>query len=395
MRVLFIGYAVSEDAANVLSGASVAGNRMQLGFLRVLAEPTGDFAVDSLTVLPLAAFPRDRTLWVREGDVDLGGSNVSRRLSFVNLPVLKQIMQVVSGIRVGGRLMRAHKYDRILAFNMYPQVGIPAWWLGRWFRVPVVSLLADLPIDQDPDRQVASKAMMVVHNELTRRLIRTCEGVIVLNQCAAQRYAPQAACLLLDGAIDASLDPPDLEMGVHGPKNIVFTGALVQYNGILPLIDAMRLVRTQDLVLDVYGDGQLATSVRDAASSEPNINYHGKVGSSAMASIQKGAFLLINPRVVADPISEVTFPSKVLEYMLSGTPILSTRLNGLRGEYEDKMYFIEGESAQSIAFAIDDLASRPPSELRDMGAKARRFVLHERSWAARAAAIRDFLAHGV
>jgi len=368
---------------------------MQLGFLRVLAEPTGDFAVDSLTVLPLAAFPRDRTLWVREGDVDLGGSKVSRRLSFVNLPVLKQIMQVVSGIRVGGRLMRAHKYDRILAFNMYPQVGIPAWWLGRWFRVPVVSLLADLPIDQDPDRQVASKAMMVVHNELTRRLIRTCEGVIVLNQCAAQRYAPQAACLLLDGAIDARLDPPDLEMGVLGPRNIVFTGALVQYNGILQLIDAMRLVRTQDVVLDVYGDGQLASFVRDAASSEPNINYHGKVGSSAMASIQKGAFLLINPRVVADPISEVTFPSKVLEYMLSGTPILSTRLNGLRGEYEDKMYFIEGESAQSIAFAIDDLTSRPPSELRDMGAKARRFVLHERSWAARAAAIRDFLAHGV
>ena len=40
-------------------------------------------------------------------------------------------------------------------------------------------------------------------------------------------------------------------------------------------------------------------------------------------------------RVVNDPIAQVTFPSKTFEYLLSGTPVLSTRLNGYTHEYDE------------------------------------------------------------
>ena len=395
MRLLFLGYAVSEIEANRLEGASIAGNRMQLGIINALTDQPDGVVLDAVTVWPIAPFHQSGTLWVRDVEIDLGGSKSAKRVGFLNLPVLKQLTQILAVMRAGTRLARAHEYDYVFTFNMFPQVGVPAWLISRLFRIPVVCLLADPPIDYLPNRRGLSKVVMHAYFALTTRLLRTCAGAIVLNQCAAERYAPQAAWLLMDGAVDGDSAPRAIQRVHGGPKRVVFTGGLVEYNGIMELIGAMRLVRSEDVVLDLYGTGPLAELARRAAKTEPNINYHGRVSSDAIPGIQQEAFLLINPRRVDDPMSEVTFPSKILEYMLSGTPVLSTRLNGFTEEYEDKMFFMRHGTAEEIARAIDDLARRAPDELRDTAAKARGFVLEERSWAARGSLLRRFLSSGM
>jgi len=395
MRLLFLGYAVSGIEANRLEGASIAGNRMQLGIINALTDQPNGVILDAVTVWPIAPFHQSATLCVREGVIDLGDLKSAKRVGFLNLPVLKQLIQILAVMRTGTRLARVHEYDYVFAYNMFPQVGVPAWLIGRLFRIPVVCLLADPPIDHLPSRRGISKAVMHAYFALTTRLLRTCAGVIVLNQCAAERYAPQAARLLMDGAVDVDSAPGVIQRVQGGPKRVVFTGSLVEYNGIMELIEAMRLVRSEDVVLDLYGIGPLAEFARRAARTEPKINYHGRVSSDAIPGIQQEAFLLINPRRVDDPMSEVTFPSKILEYMLSGTPVLSTKLNGLTEEYEGKMFFMSHGTAEEIAHAIDDLVRRAPDELRDTAQRAREFVVEERSWAARGSLMRRFLSSGM
>jgi glycosyltransferase involved in cell wall biosynthesis len=397
MRVLFLGYAVAECEANRLSGASISGNRMQLGLIKALLSQPEGVKVDALTVFPIAAFPTDSTLWVNETVIDVGDSMRALRVGFLNLPVVKQVMQALAAARAGMGMCRNGNYDIILTYNMYPQIGLAAWWIGRRLGIPVVSLLADLPIDDDPNRSWLSKVLMQVFNGVTTRLIRTCGAVIVLNECAAERYAPQAKRLVVDGAVDAGSESSCMRTKIvsGGTRRVVFTGALTQYNGVVELVRAMSMVRSEDLVLDIYGDGPLSELTREVASGLPNVNYYGRVESDAIAKIHRDAFLLINPRRIYDPISEVTFPSKILEYMLSGTPILTTKLNGFTDEYSGKLYFMLDGSPEGIARAIDDLAELAPDELRETGARARKFVIDERSWAARGPLIHRFLSEQV
>lgn len=394
MKVLFLGYAVSESQADLLSGASIAGNKMQLGLIWSLVQSPQAPRIDAVTVFPMAPFPKDRKICIRRACIDLGRSQRSRRVGFLNVPVLKQITQALAVTLEGVFLTRRNRYDCVLAYNMYPQVGIAAWLIGRLFHIPVVLLLADPPVEQDANRRGFSKILVGLFNGLTERLICTCGAVIVLNSSAAERYAPRAKRLVIDGAVDPGSVPTPVHRPANGggtEKHVVFTGALASYNGIAEMIEAMQLIRSDDVLLEIYGDGPLADHVRDAASSTMNITYHGRVGSSTIARIHQEAFLLVNPRRIDDQISKVTFPSKMLEYMLSGTPVLTTRLNGFTSDYEGKVFFTKDDSARSIATAIDDLACRPISELQKTADDARAFVLATRSWAARGPEIASFL----
>ena len=101
--------------------------------------------------------------------------------------------------------------------------------------------------------------------------------------------------------------------------------------------------------------------------------------------------MLINPRVINDPIAEVTFPSKTFEYMLSGTPVLTTRLNGYSEEYEGKMIFTESDSAEQIAEGIEKVKKMGKEELENISREAKNFVMEKRCWSVQSKKIADFI----
>ena len=106
---------------------------------------------------------------------------------------------------------------------------------------------------------------------------------------------------------------------------------------------------------------------------------------------QKEAWLLINPRVVNDPIAQVTFPSKTFEYLLSGTPVLSTRLNGYTHEYDEAMIYLENDSPENIALAIEKISSYSANKLEKIADQGKKLVVECRNWEVQSSKILDFL----
>ena len=60
------------------------------------------------------------------------------------------------------------------------------------------------------------------------------------------------------------------------------------------------------------------------------------------------ATLLINPRFSNEEYTKYSFPSKNMEYMASGTPILTTKLPGMPKEYYEYIYLFEEESIEGM-----------------------------------------------
>ena len=64
-----------------------------------------------------------------------------------------------------------------------------------------------------------------------------------------------------------------------------------------------------------------------------------------------------------------------MEYMVSGTPVLTTKLPGMPKEYYDYIYLIEDESENGMMDSIITVLNLPREELIEKGKNAKDFVL--------------------
>ena len=390
-QIIYTGYAISESEALNASGVSVAGNKMQLNILRELSK-YDDLKICPITVYPCASYPMDSTLIYRKKYISLWDGQLSIRLGFINLPIIKQVCQILEMYWAIRKQLRDVPNAQLFAFNMYPQVGTPLRWLKKKYDVNVVAILADLPIDINNNRKGISKILMSIFNAETKKNIKTLNRAIVLNPNAAEQYLDAQEYIVVEGGIhiaDKSGSYLQIKNYRERERIIVYSGALVEYNGIRNLIEAMETV-CEEVILRVYGDGPLKSYVEKAAQEKDNIEYMGRVSNEEMMMIQKDAYLLINPRPIDDPISQVTFPSKIFEYLLSGTVVLSTKMSGFSDEYLDKMILMD-DDARSIARKIDESMRIPHDRLNDMAEKAYQFVTKEKSWEKQGKKIHEFL----
>ena len=390
MKILFLGYAVDLKSANELSGASVAGNKMQVSVLKNLSKYS-DIELSCITIYPIAAFPHDKNLWIGEKKIKITETLWADRISFLNLPIIKQLQQTINVYR------RAKKYaDKdtlILAFNLFPQVGLPLMWLKSKFGCKTYSLLADLPIDDNvSSKNPIRRFFRKIFDNITAKALKTCDRLIVLNRRAAEIYAPGTKYIVVEGGIESDTLPVDTPVPYSKrSKKIIYSGALTEYSGVLNLIEAMKYVKDPDAVLEVYGGGYLKDQIAEMAEKMKNVKYCGRVDNKTMLDIQRNAYVLVNPRPVNDRISQVTFPSKMFEYMTSGTAVLSTELNGLTEEYLKNIYHTENNSPELLAEEINNILVESYDLPEKKANDAKNFILNNKTWEKQAEKIHDFM----
>lgn len=390
-KIVYLGYVVTPEEANMESGASVAGNKMQWNVVKNLSQ-YDDVEITCVTISPLAAFPHDKKIYYKHQEEQILEEVRSIKVGFCNFPVIKQFWQICSVYFVAQRAVKETDADILFTFNLFPQVGIPMRWLKKKFpHLETVCLLADLPIDDNTNRKGFSAILRSFFEKSTWKSMQFCEKYIVLNKHVIDKYLPGKPYIVVDGGVDED-DMKRYEKKVQksGEHNILFCGALTEYNGIVNLLEAMDSLKDTDIVLDIYGGGYLEEIVKSTAAKNTGIRYHGRVSNKEVMQKQREAWLLINPRVVDDPIAKVTFPSKTFEYLLSGTPVLSTRLNGYSEEYSDKIFFM-GDSPNEIADAIIRIHEMDDKDLQCIAEKAHSFIETEKNWKNQSKKIYEFL----
>ena len=115
------------------------------------------------------------------------------------------------------------------------------------------------------------------------------------------------------------------------------------------------------------------------------------VSNDKIIQLEKEAKLLVNPRPTNEEYTKYSFPSKIMEYMASGTPVLTTRLLGMPKEYYDYIYCFEDEKVDGIEKKLIEILSKEQKELTKMGNKAKEFVLMKKNNKVQAEKIINFL----
>lgn len=376
MRILYLGYALPESYGKNNRAFSFAGNKFELGTLESLSS---EYEVFSLSIPAIEPFPSDRRLFIKREENVLRSGLKTICVSTLNIPVLKQLWQSCAMYREATRLIRSTGGElEIITYNLYPQVGCAAMRLKRRFHKRVIAVVADLPFDDASERGLISRCLISVYNRITRKNLKRADGYILLNERAREYISDDAPYTVIEGAVDASEWSEKQSVSVR--RDIIYSGALTEYSGISQLLEAMKLVRHGGIILKVFGDGYLKDEVMRFVQENDNVKYCGCVQNAEMRRLQAQALLLINPRPVDSNIAKYTFPSKLLEYMASGTPVMTSRLNGIRAEYDRYLSYIELVDPVGIAAAIDAFLDSNYDVQLEKAAQGREFVLQSKSW---------------
>lgn len=389
MRILFLGYIDNPEKIVNTKGTSVAGNKMQLNVIKGINKH--DVKIDVISIKPTAPFPLEKYVFVKKKQIIIDNNINVLQIPFVNIPFVKQLYQIRNVYKWASRYIEENPDTVILTYNMYPQVGNPAVTLKKKYGVKVVSLLADLPIDSASKRNIIDNYFRKIFDNRTKKNIKQADKLIVLNENAQKRFAPNVPFIVVEGGVNPEEFAFVEKSNIFddGKKHIIYGGALSEYSGIKDLIEAMNYVVDSDIVLDIYGNGDLKEYVEGVDNSR--IVYHGSVANKEMLSLQKSAWLLVNPRPVDNPISQVTFPSKVFEYMMSGTPALITRIDGMKNEYEKYLYLVESNTPRELGQMINRIAMNSVKDLQTRAQAAREFVLNEKNWSIQTLHMVDFI----
>ena len=164
------------------------------------------------------------------------------------------------------------------------------------------------------------------------------------------------------------------------PRVIIYAGGLEERYGLKMLVDAFKELNNSDLQLHIYGSGSYVDQLIDETKLNSSIVYKGVRPNEEILEAEKSATLLVNPRFSNEEFTKYSFPSKNMEYMASGTPLLTTKLPGMPEEYFKYVFLFEDESVSGFAHKLSEICNMDQSALDLHGENARRFVLEQKNY---------------
>lgn len=221
----------------------------------------------------------------------------------------------------------------------------------------------------------------VFSRKLANFVIRHCTDYVLLTQ-AMNDYLNRGGkpYVILEGHSDitmASRKPSPEQKAA--PRVCLYAGGVSKQYGLGNLVEGFRKANLPDARLEIYGPGDYVPELTQIAAEDPRIVYGGMLLSGEVVEKEMAATLLVNPRPTGEEYVKYSFPSKTMEYMSTGTPVLTTVLPGMPREYYPYVYLLEDETADGIAAKLREIFALTDEALFQKGCAAREFVLKEKN----------------
>lgn len=196
--------------------------------------------------------------------------------------------------------------------------------------------------------------------------------------------------VVIEGFADITMEHVDNDLEEKYDKFvIVYAGGLYEKYGVKMLIDAVESIDLDDVELWLMGRGEMEPLLKESRYS--HVRFLGSKINSEVVAIECRASLLINPRFSDAEYTFYSFPSKVIEYMSTGTYTLITKLGGIPEEYFTFCGTIDLEDVEGVKDAILQAYALPKGMRHQLGLRAKQFVMENKNNVKQAEKLLDML----
>jgi len=206
--------------------------------------------------------------------------------------------------------------------------------------------------DQGWSRVLSSTAEAV-----GKRLIR---GALLAHPVLCERLPADLAKELVPGFVvpqeRTRQSIPEKE--VH----FLYSGTFDTARGVDLLLAAIPLLPESGWVIEITGRGPKAEEVRRFADSfhkSGKVRFHGALPQSDYEELLGHCHVGLNCQRASDPVSGVTFPSKVFSYLSAGLVVLSSKASSVDSICGRACLYFDEETPESLAEAMLRIIASP------------------------------------
>ena len=123
-------------------------------------------------------------------------------------------------------------------------------------------------------------------------------------------------------------------------KIVAHAGTLSEVVGVSKILDYLKNSKSID-ELWLMGNGDLSERIIEQANKDERLVYFGFINKEEVFLKLQQARLLLILRDPNEDYTKYSFPSKLFEYMASGTPVAISHLPGIPKEYHRYLYILK------------------------------------------------------
>ena len=303
----------------------------------------------------------------------------------VNLPLLKNICVFINSLIYTLFWALKNKTGVILCDTLQVSVCLGSLLASKITGRDCIAIITDMPGYGAYNKGISliSKFMMLYINSFNKYILITKE----MNELVNKKKKPY---LIIEGLVDYKMESGK-NITDNQKKIILYAGGLYKKYGVKMLTDAFIKLKNKSAELHLYGKGDMVQYIQQKTKSNKNIIYYGVMDNKIIVNDELKAFLLVNPRYTSEKLTRYSFPSKNMEYMVSGTPVLTTNLSGMPEEYKKYVYLINDETVEGLTKSFEHILKLPGEEVIKKGLNAKKFVLENKNNIIQTKKILDFL----
>lgn len=404
MKIVFISSCYAKGSESQIHskcrgkvGVQNAPNAFQWSIIKGLYENGADFEVVSFPLLPI--FPaRYKRAISPSSNIEYNGSKVGRMYSYCTVIGIKPLSIRLRLKNTVNRLLRQYPNEKIVLLlystnSFFTKAVIP---IAKQFpNVEIAAIITDLIDDAFNYKSNNTFLKRIQINKEIKEQKASYKYInkFILLTKAMEEKIPEAVGknIVIEGVCDRTLDESFPEKTITGIKTILYTGTLQKYVGIDDFVDAFTLTTNPNYRLVICGAGPSEAYIGEKMAKDGRIIYKGVVPREEALALQQSATLVVNPRKPTEDITRFSFPSKTIEYLSSGTPMIGYQLEGIPEEYYPYIYSPKSLSNEEMALLIDEVLSKPNDELIERALSAKRFIADNKSSKRQVAKIIKFL----
>lgn len=390
MKIFWLGGVAEKNDFKKMQekgNTQIAANITQLNYIEGIEKATNE-SVKILNSNFEPAFPKYKEIfikkrkWIRKGkeNIDVG---------FINIPVFKYIHKTIKLKQEMKKIIKNElSNDELNVFFVYAMTS-PLMLLAKFIKKHIKNknhiiclIVPDLPEFMNMNKQNMIKNILLKFNrKIIYDSMKYIDKFVLFAEPMAEhlKIAPEDY-IVIEGMVNVTEEDRVKENTQISKENyIMYAGGMNEKYGVLNLVKAFTNIKNKNMELWLYGAGDAVNTIKEMAEKDSRIKYKEIASNDQIINAEKKAKLLVNPRPTSEEYTRYSFPSKNMEYMASGTPLLTTKLPGMPEEYYDYVYCFEDETVEGMKKTLNEILAKSNGELEEKGSKAKEFVLTKKS----------------
>lgn len=251
--------------------------------------------------------------------------------------------------------------------------------IAKKYNVQIVGMLTDNPLN-------LSSGNTFVKQFLLKQAL-SLDGYLSLTDGLVNVYNKHLPSYVFEGLVTEENE---------GRKDPIFNyfyfgGSLYERYGVKTMVEAFHRSNLKNKLV-IAGNGPLDKWIEQMAEEDYRILYLSQLNKEKNIGYLRNSIANINPRPINPDLDKESVPSKLLEYLSIGTPVISTKYPKLYGLFKDDVTWIDGNDVESMRMAFESYNVNNQEMYLKKAATARRKVFEFYGLNVQAESIDHFLA---